>query len=843
MNNSHTLHLDETLLAQRLKHDFPSLTRRRSNAVSKHSCVLTSVSCSSSEDGDIEDDFPTPRASELNKQLDPSTLGILSTQFDPRLIPSERALEFRNSTSTDLTYFEESDQDESDGGAWLVPIKISPSIKKTLERAGRYCNRQLSVRIPNIQAYHAIRSSAPLSTPLSPDALAALGQDYKKTAKNSSIPSLDSSGTTLEMDSNTSPSTPIELSSDDEDSEVWDCPIMLDPGAMEVLNHISPDPNEYVSSPPSDVSDTPFRPMKERGLGIEQVFENLNSRSRKETVEGVSRLSSNTVPSPRSFFESLDPNAQQVWRFSVRHVSPTTAIAEAFYDVPWRREQPSSVKVPEIPATILANHNDDPEGLYSTEIPIEYDQDYQPKLLNDGRANLDRTKMWLQTQEAWLEGKRHPEAARTNVLSLHIVEDLINEGTLDDLAGVVGTTAPNNVQQPQTAVVTESGEQLPAVDMPTELPTQSEPLLYHTFQKLLNSANPLDPFLLQKIRADALQTRRLHLPKVHLTTLRGTFTMLTASCPMSTIFSPSHLPVSPNDPVLAARREALAHAQKQRHMQEQVETSVWYLEALKYLVGGNLLPPLARKQLKQKKSCGRKPRVLVLADRPCAGFGWGVAMEHREAKVYTAVKDKTSRADWLAHRGPSNHRTAMVTSLLTLPFPDGAFDVVSARTLHMYLRKGEYERVLKEICRVLAPGGVLHFSVMDAVPTSATGTALDQLSTALAKDLVEAGYDDQPSRRFLSHLRGMGFSGIKRMRMALPLCGKGEEGLNHMAGMVGSMEWERWVFKLQEEQDKIGDELMQGVASALADARRSEAGDSAGHGAAWRMLVGCARKS
>jgi len=187
----------------------------------------------------------------------------------------------------------------------------------------------------------------------------------------------------------------------------------------------------------------------------------------------------------------------------------------------------------------------------------------------------------------------------------------------------------------------------------------------------------------------------------------------------------------------------------------------------------------------------------------------------------------------------------MMASPSILPFPDGAFDVVSARTLHVYLHKNNYESALKEVIRVLAPGGILHFSVMDAIPTCSTGTLLDELSGSFEADLQKVGYDAQPTRHLLSRLRRAGFMGIKRMRLALPIGGdQGKDGVEDMAGMVGSMEWEKWILKLQEEQGKVGDELLKDVASVLADARRvvRDVSGSGGPAAAWRMLLGCARK-
>ena len=231
-------------------------------------------------------------------------------------------------------------------------------------------------------------------------------------------------------------------------------------------------------------------------------------------------------------------------------------------------------------------------------------------------------------------------------------------------------------------------------------------------------------------------------------------------------------------------------------------------------------------------------------------------MDHRQAKVYTAVvssKTGMNRADWMTHRGPSNHRVVTAPNTWTLPFPDATFDVVSARTLHMLLRTGkahgadmnEYDATLAEITRVLAPGGVLHFSLMDATLTSPTNTSLDMLAGDFAHALTAFGYDAKPTKHFISRLPRAGFVDIKRMRLALPLYGAKAGSATDMTGMVGSMDWERWMRRFDQEQGRVAFGFASRVGDALDEAWASESGNGSGSEAttAWTVLMGCARKA
>ena len=798
-----------------------------------------------SDDSDIEDDEPTPKANMVESKH--ARYHKANTLFPNRpLMESRRTSYIRDSDGSNMTYLEAADWDSTNEGDEFIPIKISPSIKRTLEeQANNKRSQPLSLIVPRSsiepELEYATYLLQPPPTPLSSDILASLSNGGYSAGKKSLTPSLDSTCTTVEVGSGLCPSTPIE---DDEGS--WSVPILLDAEASDVLKHMSHEPEDL------DHSACLSTDMAERGLGIQLDVLQRVGNARRETTEPFSAV---TVPSPDVFFASLDADAQQVWRFSLRHVSSTTAVAEEFYDVPWRRKQDGRVELEAsapltLPTMTTNSETINDENDLNYEPPaVEYDENYQPKLLNDGQVNLDRTKTWIQMQETWLQKR---------VLSLVVVDELTSECTLEDLAAVVDIVSPSEQEPTIPSVEPESKTPITAVpiELPIELPTKSEQLAYDAFQHLFSRARDLDPVLLQKVRAEAVQNRRLYLPAAHLASLNGIFTMKATIRPKTEFFShipTGHLPVSPDDGVLAKKRERIQRVDKERNMLEQLEPSFWYLQALEYLSGGSLLPIAAVKRLRQTRKKGSKPRMLVLAGQACAGFGWAVAINHRQAKVYTTVvasKTGMNRADWMTHRGPSNHRVVTTPNTWTLPFPDGTFDVVSARTLHMLLRtarahgtdRNDYDATLAEITRVLTPGGILHFSLMDASLTAATGTSLDMLAGDFAHALNAAGYDAKPTRHFLSRLRRAGFVDIKRMRLALPLCGAKAGGVVDMTGMVGSIDWERWMRRFDEEQERVAFGFASRMGDALDEARECGSGRESEAMAAWTVLVGCARK-
>ena len=77
------------------------------------------------------------------------------------------------------------------------------------------------------------------------------------------------------------------------------------------------------------------------------------------------------------------------------------------------------------------------------------------------------------------------------------------------------------------------------------------------------------------------------------------------------------------------------------------------------------------------------------------------------------------------------------------------------------------------------------------------------------------------------------------MRLALPLCGANAGGAVDMTGMVGAMDWERWMRGFDEEKGRVAF----GFASRVGDALEEALGGGSEATAAWMVLVGCARKA
>ncbi|RUS21692.1 S-adenosyl-L-methionine-dependent methyltransferase [Endogone sp. FLAS-F59071] len=74
---------------------------------------------------------------------------------------------------------------------------------------------------------------------------------------------------------------------------------------------------------------------------------------------------------------------------------------------------------------------------------------------------------------------------------------------------------------------------------------------------------------------------------------------------------------------------------------------------------------------------------------------------------------------------PSNTNFLQGNVALGLPYPDATFDFVFQRTMAMSFTKEQWATVMKEILRVLKPGGWIQLVECDVVPHS-TGTATSE---------------------------------------------------------------------------------------------------------------------
>jgi ubiquinone/menaquinone biosynthesis C-methylase UbiE len=92
-----------------------------------------------------------------------------------------------------------------------------------------------------------------------------------------------------------------------------------------------------------------------------------------------------------------------------------------------------------------------------------------------------------------------------------------------------------------------------------------------------------------------------------------------------------------------------------------------------------------------------------------AGCGTGALLDRLESRPGAEVYGLDFSGQALAYTRQRGHGHLVQGDLTRLPFPDGTFDVITALDVVEHIR--EDERALREVHRVLRPGGVLLVSV------------------------------------------------------------------------------------------------------------------------------------
>lgn len=745
---------------------------------------------------------------------------------------------WRSSARTSATEFEElyaEPSETSDDDSEIVPLMCSNSIKKAMSRTQLNRDSLPSLVIPSPTAWPTIQKlkeseatkqdSIPPVPPkvlLSPAALASLGSITLPIPGKNSTPSLDGSAPSDETAS-ISPATP-DLRSKADSDEAWDMPVQLDPQALDTLQQLSCQFSSQELGPIIEASEGQLGEMQERGLNIDTVVapERIDSRRRSNTGLGQEPISAISVPSPGGFLASLDTTSQYTWSISRADDAPSTTTAEHFYEVPWNVAAPGPVvqRVLELdgakddgdddsegPPTarqnkFLVNASPSPQSgddavqemlVIKGDREYEYDENYVKKLHDTAASNMSRTSQWLSAQDNYLSALKESNPVN-NEPQAEMPQTSFGSSRDSPITGSPTTTSKDSSEvsrftSPKKAVrFAGASEPKSAAKTPVTAiryvssSEHNDPLIYHAFQhiKSLCGANGSAAYQMRQFRADAVHTQRLYSPRKHHQRLSGRFDPVTVPRRVATDFA-STLPSAPDEPTTRERRAHIKQTERERDALSLIETGYWNLEANRYLFSGqagDLLPTAAREVLEIAEYSSHTARVLDLGGLPTADWGWAVAMEHKRAKIYTAVitprsshisnaekneeidqSEGLSSSTWLHHRGPSNHRTLSIDHPWILPFASDTFDVVSARTLHMYLKNrkpypsptprsrsplntsdqapfssdlglqdsapkqpaysDEFTATLAEIRRILKPGGFLHYNLFDAEVASA----------------------------------------------------------------------------------------------------------------------------
>lgn len=599
-----------------------------------------------------------------------------------------------------------------------------------------------------------------------------------------------------------------------------------------------------------------------------------------------------SIPSPGGFFSSLRGAARNTWAFAKTGppsvVLPSTTTAEYFYNCPWREPNAVVEQILEVDDTSTEgpltarqiphkNHASDYTAVISPNAPPspyaesahDDDEDLQRQLHHVIEDHLDRTTVWLAAQSSYLAALRE-----TNPVN-DVRTDLLEESKRASRH-----LRNDSLDSPMKKAVRFLEEENAGRDNRSTDSHQGDSTYYHAFQHISNKVKSQDAFRHRQVRAEAVHASRNCLPKEHLERLQGNYIITKADRP-----APPR-PVSlfhgkeSDENEQTTEQKVISRVECERQALEQLNTSMWVVEASRFLSGGKLLNSPAIRTISHtliSPSATRTPlttphnqpsmRILDLGGLPNCDWAWHCAREYPTSRVYTATTCPLSINPSI--RGPSNHRSTCVSSLYTLPYPDHYFSAISARSLFAHLKTSqppglptdEYDLCLRECLRTLKPGGYLEFFLLDSeiVNAGPRGTAV---SVEFGFNLKTRGYDAVPTKNFLGRLRRAGFDDIKRAWTFLPIGSpaittipppetppprpisqigvieavQGPVGTTacaaNIAGLVGSWAWEQWMVKLQGEMGK--ECLSSGVGSVMEEGKRT--------GGGWRCLSGWARK-
>lgn len=661
-----------------------------------------------------------------------------------------------------------------------------------------------------------------------------------------------------------------------EDSQS-DAGIQLPPEALRTLQHLSltiPCKSDIASDTESikEMQEVPSGPLQPESVDMTPI-----SRTSEYSIDQLS------IPSPGGFFSSLASNARHTWCFTKSRptslLPPTSAVAEQFYSRPWTAERQTIEQIVEVddddsngPPTArqmpFPSRNDDEVERDATDLPQspvaesvsttdEYQKDYRPI----DEDHLDRTTVWLADQSSYMAALRE-----TNPVNKVDVEPSVTKRRPSHLRN-------ESLDSPmKKAVRFLENEMAQHEKIDNNGSHQGDSIYYHAFQHLLKDSDKNDAFRYQQARSESIQAIRLCLPHEHLNKLQGKYTI-------SNVDRPNPLrPVSmfPGKDVdgseQTTEQKVIGRVERERQALEQLNTSMWIIEASRFLNAGKLLNSPGAKRIafdsRKGDNSAEGMHVLDLGGLPNCDWAWHCSHEYPNAKVYTVTPESQSINTDI--RGPRNHRCAAVSKLWELPYPDHHFDAVSARSLFSHLKTekplgemiDEYDLCLRECLRCLKPGGYMEYFLIDSeiVNSGPRGTAV---SVEFGFNLRTRGYDPCPTKSWLGRLRRAGFDDIKRAWTFLPMGAPHKEiqalpetpppdvdkydvdvleavqgpvgstaDVANVAGLVGGWAWEQWMLKLQLEMGK--EQLLEGVGSALEEGKFT--------GAGWRCLSGWARK-
>lgn len=237
----------------------------------------------------------------------------------------------------------------------------------------------------------------------------------------------------------------------------------------------------------------------------------------------------------------------------------------------------------------------------------------------------------------------------------------------------------------------------------------------------------------------------------------------------------------PSDPLTYARvrKEAFLLYNRANTPTRQMDLiELWTIMALRLVLKSSLLFSPVSNTVK-KMGYGNSNTILDVHGAFKAPWGWQVAFDCPSAVVYgyevdhtggklssTAAGSSTNGGSG-SGIGPPNYVPVMGDSLYSFPFEDDMFDVVSCKSLWYLLREEKWQDVLKEVYRVLKPGGAIELTVCDYDVLNKSAED-EYWFSRLVDGVKRKGIHPYPSVLAPTVLTQVGFNDINRARLALP---------------------------------------------------------------------------
>ena len=125
--------------------------------------------------------------------------------------------------------------------------------------------------------------------------------------------------------------------------------------------------------------------------------------------------------------------------------------------------------------------------------------------------------------------------------------------------------------------------------------------------------------------------------------------------------------------------------------------------------------------------------------------------------------------------GPANYIPCVGHTLKKMPFDDNTFDIISAKSLWYFVSRDDWDLVLKELFRILKPGGCIEMVISDFIILN--GSRADQFYWGRVKEGTDRlGLEQIPSAVLPHYLYNAGFKNVNRALIALPRGWGGQMG-------------------------------------------------------------------